>query len=133
MFTSDIKPERKMYLKTAIGYLCATVFFALFGAIYESFSHGVYSFYMVYAFLYPLLGGVCPFLFITLTKKTISFCSFALLFYHCALATMTVGSIIFGVLKIYGTDNSLVFVYPAVSVILFILAFSFEIFFRKRK
>ena len=34
---------------------------ALFGAIYELFSHDVYSYYMIYAFAIPLLMGVLPY------------------------------------------------------------------------
>ena len=41
-------------------YLSVTVFSALFGAVYELFSHGVYSYCMIYAFAFPLLLGDIP-------------------------------------------------------------------------
>ena len=41
-------------------YIAAAVFTALFGAVYEFFSHQVYSMFMLLAFLVPLLGGVLP-------------------------------------------------------------------------
>ena len=37
-----------------------TILFALFGAVYELFSHEVYSYYMIYAFGIPLILGVLP-------------------------------------------------------------------------
>ena len=42
-------------------YLVATVVTVAFGAVYEWFSFGVYSYYMIYAFAVPLLGGVLPY------------------------------------------------------------------------
>ena len=38
--------------------LIATVGCALFGAVYERFSHGVYSYWMLYTFAFPLALGV---------------------------------------------------------------------------
>ena len=38
--------------------LSGTLFLVLFGAVYESFSHGVYSYFMLYAFAIPLVFGV---------------------------------------------------------------------------
>ena len=45
--------ERKCYAAAALGT-------AIFAAIYECFSHRVYSGFMIFAFLVPLLGGVLP-------------------------------------------------------------------------
>ena len=41
--------------KTGI-YLGISVFVFIFGQIYEYFSHGVYSNYMIFAFLIPFAG-----------------------------------------------------------------------------
>ena len=41
-------------------YATAALGTALFAAVYECFSHQVYSGFMVFAFLFPLLGGVLP-------------------------------------------------------------------------
>ena len=46
--------------KTALGYLIAAVFLGVFSAIYEHFSFGVYSGYMIFAYLIPLAGGAIP-------------------------------------------------------------------------
>ena len=47
-------------------YLAAAVFCALFGAVYEIFSHGVFSFFMIYAFAFPLVLGAVPMLWMGL-------------------------------------------------------------------
>lgn len=104
LYTSDTKK----YAKVAFIYLLISIFCALFGAVYEHFSYGVYSYYMIYAFAFPLVGGVLP---------ALSFCllgikkypgAVARNLYHYGIATFTVGSIIQGVLEIYGTTNSLI-------------------------
>ena len=95
--------------KTAFLYLLSAGFCALFGGVYEQFSHGVYSMDMIYAFAYPLVGGAIPFLALALWG-TQPGGEQAL--YHSGIATLTFGSIIRGVLEIYGTDNKLTFVYP---------------------
>ena len=41
--------------------LAVTVFVAFAGAVYEHFGRGVYSYYMIYAFAFPLLMGVVPY------------------------------------------------------------------------
>lgn len=104
MFTSDTD---KKALKTALVYLGISLFCVLFGAVYELFSHGVYSYYMIYAFVFPLAGGTLPAL--TMAAFRCKRCPGPLsrLLYHCGIATFTVGSIIQGVLEIYGTSNPL--------------------------
>lgn len=60
MYTSD-KNEIIQYadsiLHDAFLFLIAGIVCAAFGLIYEIFSHEVYSFYMIYAFLIPLVPG----------------------------------------------------------------------------
>ena len=60
MYTSD-KNEIIRYaddvLHDAFLFLAAGIVCAVFGLIYEIFSHEVYSFYMIYAFLIPLVPG----------------------------------------------------------------------------
>lgn len=43
-------------------YLIISVLCAVYGMIYELFSHKVYSIYMIFAFVIPLLGGFVPFI-----------------------------------------------------------------------
>ena len=54
MYISDIEAAAKRASRTAFVYLLVSLFCALFGAVYEVFSHEVYSFYMIYAFAFPL-------------------------------------------------------------------------------
>ncbi len=116
MFTSDINEDRKRFARTALIYLLVSIFCALFGAVYELFSHGVYSFDMIYAFAYPLIGGALPFLilFFVRTKRYPN--ALAGNLYHGGIATLTVGSIMQGILEIYGTTNALTRYYPLIGV-----------------
>ena len=44
--------SRDRYASVVGAYLLSTVICALFGAVYELFSHEVYSYYMIYAFAF---------------------------------------------------------------------------------
>lgn len=118
LYTSDTDISKRA-LKTAFIYLIISLFCALFGAVYEVFSHGVYSFYMIYAFAFPLVGGTLPFLAISLFRKHYPD-AIARNIYHSGIATLTVGSIIQGVLDIYGTTNRLTGLYWLVGIIMLI-------------
>lgn len=107
MFSSVTETNSKTLLKTALIYLLISVFCALFGAVYEIYSHEVYSFYMIFAFVFPLIGGALPFLILALTDKQGNPGTVARNLYHSGIATLTVGSIVRGVLEIYGTTNRL--------------------------
>lgn len=86
----------------------------LFSIIYESFSHGVYSNYMMFAFLVPLILENLLILFL-LTNKKIS--NISNQFLQAGIVTWTIGAIIMGVLEIYGTTNQLVKFYFPVGLI----------------
>ena len=120
MCISDIDAIHKKSSKTALFYLLISLFCVLFGAIYELFSHGVYSYCMIYAFVIPLAGGTLPFLAMSMAKKTHYPNAAARVLHHCAMASFTIGSIINGVLEIYGTTNALVPYYFLAGVILFV-------------
>lgn len=66
MYISDIEAAAKRASRTAFVYLLVSLFCALFGAVYEVFSHEVYSFYMIYAFAFPLAGGTLPFFLLSM-------------------------------------------------------------------
>ena len=86
--TSVTDPGGKAAAKTAFVYLLTALFLAFFGAVYELFSHGVYSYYMIYAFAFPLAGGTLPFSLLHLfpTKKYPGAVARGL--YHCGIATL---------------------------------------------
>ncbi len=119
MYTSGI--ETKRAVKTAFVYLLISVFCGIFGGVYELFSHEVYSYYMIYAFGFPFVGGALPFLLLSLCSVQTYPNPFARNLYHSAIATLTTGSIIRGVLDIYGTTNRLAAYYWIVGVPLLVL------------
>lgn len=111
----------KMAGKTAFVYLLISLFCVLFGAVYELYSHEVYSYYMLYAFVFPLAGGTLPFAALSLTHRKKYPNALARNLYHCGIGTLTVGSVIEGVLEIYGTTNSKTQLYWSVGSLLVIL------------
>ncbi len=96
--------------KTAAAYLGATLFCGFFSYVYERFSHGVYSDYMVYLFLFPLLGGTLPYGAMLLLGARPPRRPAANLF-NAGIATLAVGSLMAGIFEIYGTDSSFLSVY----------------------
>lgn len=122
MFTSETKRERTHFLKASFVYLIAAILCALFGALYEHYSHEVYSYYMIYAFAFPLGLGVLPFLIIYSCEKIKPLSRLAENLYNAGIGTLTVGSIIQGVLIIYGTTNNLTYIYWIVGVGLIVTA-----------
>ena len=115
--TSDTDNKHRA-LRTAFIHLAIAIFTALFGAVYENYSHGVYSYYMIYAFAFPLVMGTLPYIAIALfgIKRYPSSVTNAI--YNCAIATLTLGSILQGVLVIYGTSNTLVYVHIIMGAVL---------------
>lgn len=117
------------YLKTSFIYLIVSIVLMIAGAVYEHFSFGVYSYFMIYTFAIPLAGGALPFLakymkdmrgadassgaaakaFSTGRHESI---------YHLALATLTAGSIVHGILAICGRPNSLTVIYLIAGLLL---------------
>ena len=101
-----LNPQQKLILCD----LFAALFCALFGAVYELFSHGVYAYGMLYAFAFPLVLGVLPLLLIAMLRAPYPN-RFVRSVCHAGIATLTVGSLVCGALEIYGTTNPLTLVY----------------------
>ncbi len=106
-------------MKKTIRYLFLSVFVFVFAQIYEYFSHGVYSNYMLYAFLIPFLGLALPRFLLHSLKKALPTNSRFL--WKCGIATLTLGSIYKGILEIYGTNGYFEFPYLLLGGILCIL------------
>ncbi len=126
LFTSDIDKNNVSTIKTGIIYIVLSITCALFGAIYEIFSHEVYSYYLIYAFAIPLIFGALPYFIISISTKLLFPKYLSRNLYHSGIATLTVGSIIKGVLDIYGTTNSLVkyyFIFGISSIILSLILY----------
>lgn len=111
-----------MIKRQGLIYIIATVLCILFSIIYESFSHGVISNFMIFSFLIPLLLGVVSTYLIYFFKKEKLPTALENNFYNAGVATLTFGSIIEGVLEIYGTTNIKVYAYLVIGVSLIIIS-----------
>ena len=101
--------------KDLLRHTLLTIVLSFFGGVYEYFSHEVYSYFMIYAFAIPLVLGV--------------FYDAMLLWFHrrppraaillrlTSVLTLSVGSVFYGVLAIYGTTNALWIVYPVAGIL----------------
>lgn len=107
-------------LRNCTGNLSAAAFLAFFGAVYEYFSHDVYSYFMIYAFAVPLLAGAIPFAAAAL--KGYDPDRIFINLWNSAIAAFSVGSLFKGVLDIYGTTNRLTAVYPVTGTVLALAA-----------
>lgn len=84
-----------------IVYVFTTLFLIAFNYIYSLFGHGVSSLYMSYAFTFSLVLGVVGFMVIGWLKLDNRI---ALNLYNAGIATLTVGSVLRGILDIAGAD-----------------------------
>ena len=107
-------------LKNACGNLAAGLFLAFFGAVYEYFSFGVWSPFMIYAFMIPLMLGTLPFLTLAV-RKPVPADRFAVRAWNSGIAALSVGCVFKGVLEIYGTTNRLLPVYPINGAVLLVI------------
>ncbi len=108
----------RQLIRNIIGNTAAAIFCAFFGAVYERYSHEVYSYYMIYAFAIPLIMGA--FLLALMLYKKIKIDAKALRYWNAGIATLTIGVIFMGVLEIYGTTNKRIWFYPIVGIPLII-------------
>ncbi|MDN5352280.1 MAG: hypothetical protein PWQ12_1200 [Clostridiales bacterium] len=117
--------EKKSIRKTILTYIGWTLFCGLFSFVYEHFSHGVYSNYMIWLFLIPLIGGVVPFAAIGAVQKFRVPERIAYNLYNSGIATLAVGSAFNGVLEIYGTTSDYMPVYWVVGGVMTALGIIF--------
>ena len=124
--------SEKSDLRTAAAYLIISVILAFAGAVYEYFSFGVYSYFMIYAFAIPLCLGTIPFMIKYMRSSESNGKQQRIQgrsvktqrsedIYHSAVAALTAGSIVHGALMICGRPNSLVLIYPAAAAILLLI------------
>ncbi len=115
-------------------YFAASVVIAAAAAVYGLFSHGVYSYFMTYAFMIPLLAGALPHLLTamkeerkkadkTAEKKPSGFADIldANEAQLAFVTTLTAGSLLKGALDIYGTTNRLLIIYPVIALLILAL------------
>ncbi len=103
--------------RTAFRYLAASAGVAAAAYIYEYFSHGVYSPWMMFAHMVPLVMGFVPYLIMYALedKRGVKglFSGPAGRFYRWGIACFTAGCLMKGVLEIYGTTNAMTGLYWA--------------------
>lgn len=114
---------KKVFRTHFVIFSAITVFVWIFSRVYEHFGHGVVSKAMIYAFLYPCLMGMVP-TFIPAFCLPLRNRSYAGLvrvganLLYCGIATLTVGSLLVGVVEIYGTTYHLLKYYYYVGAVL---------------
>ena len=126
LYILDIKDVKKQL----IFYLLFTVFCILFAIIYQSFSFGVYSNYMSYAFLLPAIFGILVSFILYFFKINKMPSKLESNLYNFGIVTLTIGSIVNGVLEIYGTTNWKVYIYYIIGT--FLVISSLICYFRRK-
>lgn len=101
-------------------YLVITIFVLIFGYVYEQFGHGVYSNFMIYAFMIPLFMGNVFWLIMSKINKQLVINAPFVNMWGATIATFTVGCLYKGILDIYGTAGNLTKIYWIVGSIMLI-------------
>ena len=99
-------------------YLGITAFIALFGFVYEQFSHNVHTFYMWFAWIWVLGFGFIPYLLFYLLpiKRVPGLVSESV--YNFGVAMITFRSIYKGVIIIYNTTgDDMIMAYIIISIV----------------
>ena len=66
---------------------------------------------MIYAFMFPFVGGTLAFAVLSLFFREKAPLGSIANIYHAGIITLTIGSLLQGVLDIYGTSNILIIIY----------------------
>ena len=101
-------------------YLITSIITFIFAQVYNIFSHNVYSTFMTYAFIIPLIFGFIPSV-LNIKLKLINN-----KLYKASIFTFLAYSLLRGFLEIYGTTNSLINIYLYVGIVLFLLSVSIK-------
>ncbi|MBP5574372.1 MAG: hypothetical protein J6X50_01340 [Bacilli bacterium] len=103
-------------------YLGIIAFIALFGIVYEQFSHNVHTFYMWFAWIWPLIFGFIPYLLLYVLKAKRVPGLLTESVYNFGVAMLTVRSVFKGVIIIYNTTNdAMVLFYTILAVVALLL------------
>lgn len=129
MFISDTDKKSQNSL---LAFLFSSAFCFLFSSIYNKYGHEVYSFYMSFLFLWPLLGAIWYMLLLLLHKSSGRISRNA---FGAGIATVTVGSLLKGIFEIAGTSSPYENAYFIVGIMMVgfgILSFGFYNFKKSR-
>ena len=111
-----------IYRKLRDRYAAAAAGCLVFAFIHELFSHGVYSPFMIFAFLLPLLFGAVPCAVLSHAPARSLPGTASRQMYRFGLASLTAGCLFRGILEIYGTTSRLEPVYWAAGALLLVSA-----------
>ena len=115
--------KNKKYLRNVFFiYLGIAAFIALFGGIYEQFSHGIMSKHMIYAYHWVIALGAIVYLILWLLplKKMPGVLTECI--YNTGVAMMTMRSIYMGVVEIYGkSGNRMTAAYTFVTILFLVM------------
>ena len=100
-----LEKNKRTILKCLNAYIAITAFIAIFGFIYEQFSHNVHSFFMWFAWLLPLVFGIGAYvlLYFLPVKRVPGMITECI--YNLGVALLTAGFVFKGVIDIYGTTS----------------------------
>lgn len=113
---TELRGKKRAAGRQAIIYICIALFCGLFSAVYEHFSYGVYSNYMIWLFAFPLFLGAVPYFLISLSKRLPLPARHTSDAWDCGVTTLAVGSCATGVFEIYGTSSSYTAAYWPVGI-----------------
>lgn len=116
--------NKQILKKRLVKYLAISGFLAVFSAIYEAFSHQVYSAPMIFLFAIPLILGALPTVFSMKIPKLHVKNPWQNLIHIFAIATLIVGSALAGVFEIYGSSNAFVIWYFVVGGVMLAVSFA---------
>ena len=114
-----------------IFYAVESIVVLIIGAVYELFSHQVYSPFMYLMFMIPLLLGVLPNLAARILDKSFITSKDARATYKLGILTLIFGSFLKGVLDIYGTNSVYPVLYLPAAIVLIIVALGLENYYKK--
>lgn len=114
-----------------IFYSAESIVTLIIGAVYETFSHEVYSPFMYLMFMIPLLLGVLPNLAARLLNKSFLTSKEGKLAYRMGVLTLVFGSFLKGVFDIYGTSPVYTKFYLPVGSVMIIAALVLELYVKR--
>lgn len=103
----------------ALWFLGFAVFCLVFHLVYTCFSHGIRSPFMTYLWAIPLTLGTVVYAICGLLLRDFPVGAPTFL-YNAGVSTLTVGSLVLGILEIADASSVLMMVYPVVGGILFV-------------
>lgn len=115
--TSDIEKRKKNCIRTAAIFSVSALVCAAFCFVYEYNSHGVHSYYIEYASVGPVLASVA-WLVLGTTKKNVYISRLFEFLLNAACITLALGGIVKGIIELYGTNNSKLWLYYVACVVL---------------